>query len=93
MRVVEPTRRSRSNGKNRSTSEADINPDMETLQATTRAIAEAVKDPAERERVDKVIRERAFADFGKAAPVLGHGSIRRWKLFPTRDSEAMSLGS
>jgi hypothetical protein len=57
-------------------SEADINPGMETLQANTRAIAEVVKTTAERARVDKVIRERAFADFYKAAPVLGHGTIR-----------------
>ena len=47
-------------------SEADINPGMEQLQATTRAIARAVKDPATRARVDQVIRSKAFADFKKA---------------------------
>jgi hypothetical protein len=57
-------------------SEADINPGMETIQAKTRAIAEAIKDPGERARIDKIIRERAFADFAKAVPVLGHGAIR-----------------
>lgn len=57
-------------------SEADINPGMERLQANTRAIAEAVKEPAERARIDKIIHERAFTDFAKAVPVLGHGTVR-----------------
>lgn len=57
-------------------SEADINPGMKQIQANTRAIAEAVKDPGERARIDKVIHERAFADLAKATPVLGHGTIR-----------------
>lgn len=57
-------------------SEADINPGMETLQASTRAIAEAVKNPSERARIEKVIRERAFTDFAMAVPVLGHGTLR-----------------
>jgi hypothetical protein len=56
--------------------ETDINPGMEKLQANTRAIAEAVKDPAERARVDKVIREKALADFAKALPIIGHGTVR-----------------
>lgn len=57
-------------------SDKDINPGMQTIQANTRAIAHAVKDPAERDRVDKVIHARAFADFAKAVPVLGHGTVR-----------------
>ena len=57
-------------------SEADINPGMETLAANTRAIAGAVKDPAERARVDRVIKERAFADFAKGASIIGHGTIK-----------------
>lgn len=57
-------------------SEADLNPGMETVRANTRAIAEAVKDPAERARVDRVIRERAFTDFAKAGAIIGHGTLR-----------------
>jgi hypothetical protein len=56
-------------------SEADINPGLEPLQAEVRAIAKSVKNPAERERIDKVIREKALADFGKAGQVIGHGKI------------------
>lgn len=43
------------------------------LQAKVRAIAATISSPAERERVDKVIRGKAFADFGAAAAMLGHG--------------------
>ena len=65
-------------------SEADINPGMDQLQATTRAIAQAVKDPAMRTRVDQVIRSKAFADFKKAMPTLGDGTIRNgWVLSST----------
>jgi hypothetical protein len=62
-------------------SEADINPGMEQLQAMTRAIALAVKDPAMRARIDQVIRTRAFAAFRKASPTLGDGTVRNgWAL-------------
>ena len=51
--------------------EPDINPGMEAQQAKVRAVAKAIQDPAQRERVDKVIREqsqpamqKAFADMG-----------------------------
>ena len=65
-------------------SEADINPGMEQLQATTRAIARAVKDPATRARVDQVIRSKAFAEFKKAMPTLGDGTVRNgWVLSST----------
>ncbi len=47
-------------------SEADINPGMENMQASTRMIALAVKDPAERQRVDQVVRRKAFADLNQA---------------------------
>ncbi len=57
-------------------SEADINPGMAEVAAKTRAIARAVKDPAERARVDKVIRGKAFAAFGAAAAQMGHGTLR-----------------
>ena len=65
-------------------SEADINPGMEQLQATTREIARAVKDPAMRARVDQVIRSKAFAEFKKASPTLGDGTVRNgWALATT----------
>ena len=65
-------------------SEADINPGMDQLQATTRAIARAVKDPATRARVDEVIRTKAFADIKKAFPTLGDGTVRNgWVLAST----------
>jgi hypothetical protein len=65
-------------------SEADINPGMKRLQATTRVIAKAIKNPAERRRVDNAIRTRAFADFKKAMPTLGDGTVRnRWALAST----------
>jgi hypothetical protein len=57
-------------------SEADINRGLERLQANTRAIAEAVKDPTERARVDNVIHEKALADFARAGMVIGHGTLR-----------------
>lgn len=57
-------------------SEPDINPGMETIQAKARAIAEAVKDPGERARVDGVIRGKAFKDFGAAAAIIGRGTVR-----------------
>ena len=57
-------------------SDADINPRMEQVQANVRAIAKAVNDPAERTRVDKVIRERALPEFADAGTMIGHGTIR-----------------
>ncbi len=57
-------------------SEADINVGLGALQEKTRAIANAVKDPDERVRVDKVIRTRAFADMGKAGARIGHGTVQ-----------------
>ncbi|WP_210246292.1 DUF1214 domain-containing protein [Aureimonas fodinaquatilis] len=56
-------------------SEPDLNPGLEPLAAAARAIGEAVKDPAERERIDEIIRERAFADFAKAGAAIGHGTV------------------
>lgn len=63
-------------------SEADINPGMEKLQASTRAIAKAVKDPAERLRVDQVVRSKAFADFQKAQPTVGGSPIQNAWVLP-----------
>lgn len=57
-------------------SEADINPGMEALQAKTRAIAKAIEDPAERQRVDAAIKTQAFAAIKKASPTLGDGTVR-----------------
>lgn len=57
-------------------SEADTNSGMEILAATTRAIAAAIKDPSERARIDKVVKERAIADFRQAAAIIGHGTVK-----------------
>lgn len=65
-------------------SEAELNPGMENLQTTARAIAAAVTDPAERQRVDQVIRTKAFADIKKAMPTLADGTVRNgWSLAST----------
>lgn len=55
--------------------EADLSVGLEALQEKTRAIGKAVKDASERARVDQVIRTRAFADFGKAGAIIGHGTM------------------
>ena len=57
-------------------SEADINPGMEQVQANVRAIAKAVKDPAERARVDKSIRAHAWREFADAGTMIGHGTLK-----------------
>jgi hypothetical protein len=54
----------------------DTNPGMEKLQADVRAIGEAVKDPAERARIDTVIKHKALKDFAAASPNIGHGTVR-----------------
>jgi hypothetical protein len=65
-------------------SEAEINPGMEPLQATARAIAKAVKSPAERQRVDQIIRTKAWAAIHKATPTLADGTLRDgWALAST----------
>ena len=55
-------------------SEPDTNPGMEALQAHVRAIAQAVRDPAEHARVDHVIRERTAPDLVGA--MMRHGTVR-----------------
>jgi hypothetical protein len=65
-------------------SEADINPGMEQLQATARAVAKAIQEPAERQRVDGVIRTRAFMEIKKAMPTLAGGTVSNgWALART----------
>jgi hypothetical protein len=61
--------------------ETDLNPGMESLQAKVRAVATLVRDPAQHTRIDKVIREKAFADIQKAVPNVGHGTVTNgWAL-------------
>lgn len=60
-------------------SEPDLSVGLEHLAAKARAIGNAVKDPGERARVDQIIKTRAFADIGKASPLIGHGAaLRGW---------------
>jgi hypothetical protein len=54
--------------------EPDLSVGLEALQEKARAVGKAVKDPAERARVDQVIRTRAFAAIGKAGAIIGHGT-------------------
>jgi len=54
----------------------DTNRGMEKVQADVRGVAEAVKDPAVRARIDRVIRQKAFRDFAAASPNIGHGTVR-----------------
>lgn len=52
-------------------SEPDINPGMEAVQAKVRAVAQAVQDPAQRARVDQVIREQSQPAMQKAFASMG----------------------
>ena len=63
-------------------SEADINPGMDKLQASTRAIAGAVKDPVERRRIDHVVRTKAMADLQKALPTVGGSAVQNGWVLP-----------
>ncbi|MGE9008127.1 DUF1214 domain-containing protein [Leptospira interrogans] len=56
--------------------EPDLSVGLQPLQEKARAIAKAIKEPAERTRVDQVIRSRAFADMGKAGAIIGHGTVQ-----------------
>ncbi|MBO9707174.1 MAG: DUF1254 domain-containing protein [Caulobacter sp.] len=55
--------------------EPDLSP-LEDLQAKVRAIVATIEEPSERDRVDKVIRNKAFADFAAGTPYIGRGTIR-----------------
>ena len=56
-------------------SEPDLNAGLEHLTANARAIGKAIKDPAERDRVANIVKTRAYADFAKYGPAIGHGVI------------------
>lgn len=64
-------------------SAADINPGMEKLQASTRAIAQAIADPAARQHVDQVIHQKAVPAIYKASPTLGDGTVKNGWALPT----------
>ena len=49
---------------------------LQDMQARVRAIAAAIGDPAERARIEAVVRDRAFKDFAAATPYIGRGTIR-----------------
>lgn len=56
-------------------SEPDLNPGLEKFAADARAIGRAIRDPAERQRIDRAVRERAYAEFARYGPPIGHGVI------------------
>lgn len=53
----------------------DTNPGVQTVQGQVRSIAAAVKDPGERNHVDRIIKEKALRDFAAASPNIGHGTL------------------
>lgn len=53
--------------------ELDINPGMDKLQRDVRAIADAMRAPAERDRIGRVVKSKALADFAAATPFVGRG--------------------
>ncbi len=71
-------------------SERDLSPGMDAVAANVRAIAQAIGDPAERARVDQVVRGKAHADLAKASATIGHGTLKNgW----VRPSVAGSYGN
>lgn len=64
-------------------SERDLNPGMEGVAAKVRAIAAGIQDPAERARVDQVVRSKAHADLAKASATIGHGTLRNGWVRPS----------
>ena len=64
-------------------SAVDINPGMERLQASTRAVANAIKDASVRQHVDQVIRQQAIPAIYKASPTLGDGTVKNGWALPT----------
>jgi len=56
--------------------EPDLNPGMQTLQTHVRGIAERIKQPGERKRIDQQIQTHAFAALASAAPTIGPGTQR-----------------
>lgn len=52
-------------------SEPDINLGMDALQSKVRAVAQAIQDPAQRERVDKVIHDQSQPAMHKALASVG----------------------
>jgi hypothetical protein len=57
-------------------SEPDLNPGLERYASNARTIQQAIKDPTERERIAKAVREHAYAEFAKYGPPIGHGVIQ-----------------
>ena len=56
-------------------SDPDINPGLEHFQQIARSVEQGISDPAERARVDQVIRTVAFPQFAKAGSIIGHGTV------------------
>ncbi len=54
----------------------DSGTNMERLAANVRTIAGAIGDPATRERIDRIVRQKAHTDFAAAAARVGHGTVR-----------------
>lgn len=70
-------------------SEPDLNPGMERLASNARVVQQAIKEPTERDRVAKVVRELAYAEFAKYGPPIGHGVIQNGR--PAPPSSAITI--
>lgn len=57
-------------------SEPERNRGLESMQVLTRRVADAAKEPAQRERIDRVVRTQAFREFAKAGAFIGHGEAQ-----------------
>ncbi|WP_027211218.1 DUF1214 domain-containing protein [Burkholderia sp. WSM2232] len=57
-------------------SDPDRNAGLEPLQALARRVAAEAKIPAQRNRIDKVIRTKAFRDLAEAGKLIGHGTVQ-----------------
>jgi len=64
-------------------SASDTNPGMGRLQASTRAIASAIKDPHVRQHVDQVIHQQAIPAIYKASRTLGDGTVKDGWVLPS----------
>lgn len=56
--------------------EPDLNPGMAALQSRVRAIAQMIREPGARGRIDQQIKTHAYPALAKAAPTIGPGTRR-----------------
>ncbi|MBP0588660.1 DUF1254 domain-containing protein [Paraburkholderia sp. LEh10] len=57
-------------------SDPDRNPGLESMQALARRVAAAAQIPEQRNRIDNVIRTKAFRDIAEGGRIIGHGTVQ-----------------